>query len=131
MTTHTSTIESTGTGEDKEWSHACTCRTYTGRIRSHADAVQIRAAHKAAVADGTWQAEQDTKAVALATLKPLHDAQREHYEAVDAMRSAGFGVLIAKQHGGDIDAAMADLTAATTRLAAALAALALVTAQGV
>ena len=125
---HSSELDSTGTGEDKEWSHSCSCRTaYTGRLRSHTEAVAARSAHKAAVADGTWQAEQDAKAVVRAILKPLHDAQREHYEAMDDRRSAGFGVLIARQHGGDDTAAMAEVAAADVRLAAANAALALVT----
>ena len=125
---HSSELDSTGTGEDKEWSHSCSCRTaYTGRLGSHTEAVAVRSDHKIAVADGTWQAKQDAEAHRLGVLRPLHDAQRELGDAVDERRSAGFGVLIARQHGGDIDAAIADLEAADVRLAAANAALALVT----
>jgi len=122
---HTSEITSDGAGEDKEYAVGCSCRThYVSRLRTYADAVAVRTAHKQAVADGTWQAEQDAEAARLAERAPLNAAKREHFEALDDRRSAGFGVLIAKQRGGDVEAARADLAAADARLAAAVVALA-------
>lgn len=108
--------------DDGEYAVSCSCRTgYRGRLETYAEAVRIDAEHKAAVAAGTWQAEQDAKAARLEALAPLHAAMTEHFEARDARQSAAFGVIIARQHGGDVETARADLDAASARLAAAVA----------
>lgn len=123
-TKHSRQITAEGEGEDREYAASCSCATtYVSRLATYADALKACDAHKAAVADGTWQAEQDAEATRLADLAPLHDAQRARFVAQKKVRSCGFAVLIAKQHGGDVEAARADLTAARAILAAAEAAL--------
>jgi hypothetical protein len=123
-TRHARSITSTGDGDDREYVVSCACRTfYASRLTSYADAVAADAAHKAAVASGEWQAEQVAAATRLADLAPLHDAIRAHNDAQDTRRSAAFGVIIARQHGGDIEAARADLEAAKLAEVAAEAAL--------
>lgn len=125
--THTRSIEKSGEGEDAEYAASCSCRTvYTSRLSTYAAAVEVDRLHKRDVADGSWAAEQAAKAAHLEALAPLHDAQREHFEAKEARQSAGFAVIIAKQRGGDVEAARRDLEAAKARLEAAEAALAAV-----
>lgn len=121
-TKHTRSIER---DDDGEYAVSCSCRTvYVSRLDTYAAAVAVDAAHKAAVANGTWQAEQDAEAARLADLAPLHAAQRELNNARDARQSAGFAVIIAKQRGGDVEAARAELVKCVARLEAAGAALA-------
>lgn len=92
--------------ESGEYAVSCACRTlYAGRVQSWAEAVTIYTAHRDAVTSGAWQAEQDAEAARLAELAPLHEAMRFHAEATDALRSAGFGVMIARQKGGDVEIA--------------------------
>lgn len=124
---HSRDIEKTGTGDDAEYAVSCSCRTfYRSRLNTYAAATAADAEHKATVADGSWAAGQAEHAARMEALAPLHEAQREHFDAKEARQSAGFGVLIAKQHGGDVEAARADLEAAKARLEAAEAALAAV-----
>ncbi len=95
--------------EDGEYAYSCACGTgYQSRIQSWADAVRLDVAHKAAVDDGTWQAEQDTAEAERVRLAPVNAAKRAHFDAVDDYRSACFGVAIARHKDGDVDAAMAE-----------------------
>jgi hypothetical protein len=121
---HSRSIESTGSGEDREYALSCSCKTiYRSRLRTYAEAVEIDRAHKAAVADGTWAAEQAAEAARLEALAPLNAAIREQADAASDRQSAAFAYIIAKQNGGDVDAAKAELSAAREREATATASL--------
>ena len=123
MTKHARTIERDG----EEYTYSCTCRTvYTSRLSSWADAVAYDKAHKAAVAEGTWQAEQDAEAARMAAVAPLHDAKRAYYDAKDDRQSAAFAYIIAKQNDGDVEAARAELDRLTQVVEETAVALAIV-----
>lgn len=108
MTQHSRSIEGAGSGEDREYALSCSCKTvYRSRLRTFAEAVEIDRAHKAAVAE----------------LAPLNAAIREQADAASDRQSAAFAYVIARQNGGDVDAARAELSAARKRQAAATAAL--------
>jgi hypothetical protein len=122
---HARTIEHNDeTGDDREYNVSCACGEYRGRLRSYAEAVEVDRAHKAAVADGTWQAEQDAEAARLAALAPLNMALHDRAEAIGDRRSAALGLVVAQQHGGDVEAARAEYVAANEALAVAEATLA-------
>lgn len=124
---HARDITSEGAGDDKEYAVSCSCRTfYRARLGSYAAAVEADLEHKSTVADGSWAAGQAAHAARMEALAPLHAAIVEEEEAASERQSAAFAVIIAKQHGGDVEAARADLKAATARLEVAQAALAAV-----
>lgn len=86
--------------EDREYAVSCSCDTvYVSRLRSHAAATQVMTAHLAAVLDGSWASEQRGIALALAAAAPFNAALKRSLDARDAVRSAGFGVIVAQQHG--------------------------------
>lgn len=127
-TKHTRTIERTDDGSEpdtREYALSCACGTlYVSRLSSRADADRIMVSHLADVAEGLWSREIVAEAARMALLAPLHNAQREVADLTSDYRSAGFAVLVAQQHDGDVELAKAervsidaDLLAARARLA--------------
>jgi hypothetical protein len=99
---HTRTIERDANGF---YCYSCACRTvYRGGMDTWTDARGEELAHKAAVADGTWQAEQEAEATRAAAAAPLNAAISAHTNMVDDYRSLGFEMVIERQRGNDVTA---------------------------
>lgn len=113
MIRHMRSIEKTGEADDTEYAVSCSCRTfYLSRLTTRAAALNADAEHKAHVTSGVWQIEQDASSDRLNRLAPEHNAIRALQDAKEALNSAAFGVIIARQKGGDVASANAILASA-------------------
>lgn len=115
---HTREITRDDDSGEPEYSVHCSCGTsWDSRLTSRAAADDHQNRHLAEVDNGTWARTQAAEAAHAARMAPLNEAKAAAIMAKSDLTSAGFGVLVAQQHNGDVPAARAIYDAAVATLA--------------